>query len=908
MMVSKVLNLVILTVAAHLFGSYNLKVYSKNSFNDGDEKYIYSKIVGAKNFSEGVAAVCIDTINPFAFSPHKDGFHPKWGFIDTTGTFIISPRFDETASFRYGLCFIKEYSRWGVINKKGEYKIKPLFDEIIIRQNRNGNVYFLTSKSPQAEFYELYDINGNLLNKNIPKLAGLDTTDCIITSNFIAFFSNDKSNDWDFSIVATKNGQLHRRALYINEKQLYVKDGDKWCIIDSNTTIIKKSNYDIANKKYSGRRIVSEGRKCGVINDTGEVIVPCIYDEINNFYNGFAVTRLKNKYGVVDTSGKVVIPLNYDYIRRFHRKGVFCYYLNGLWGLIDKENNIIINPIYPVILGCIGDAFIAKTLGDNATYFTLDLHGNVVYKSKSNWEFLNSESYWGEKNESYYSKKSINIFRILIKETNFLFKTIKKEALVGFDKGGKLVFTPGKYKNYSYIDYDDKNYIGVENDNGEWGFINQCGKEVITPKYNRILSSFRNGVACVEYERFYWNLRSKKTICWIDTNGRILIERLNDNSSKDDVWFPTSEYDRFKVDKLIPVLLYDNRLEKYNILKFMKLDGTYLTEYIFLNHISDYKLTNVEFVGSKFLHLSFGNQEGAYIYIKDFTLSGMKWRSEGNIDFDSIGIIKYNGNKFRDTYNSFMDKFIISDEISIDDLFNCRQFWSLWGITDSLGRTKVRLSETQFPNGGTCIHQFHEGFSVVQQSGDTKYKSSDYEIYKRYYIIDSIGKCLVGNIAEIMKKSDFANREAKASNRYWDLVEKGFEKLADALVDKQNESNDKYTTSSTNNSQEVGNRIIDVRINDRFYNIISNNGEEIGHFVIDNHRLLGFSSEYVVVEDYLNQRLIIFDKHGIRIRDFHIDRTNDVKSVNDEGILVFDRINKVYTLINFEGIQLKWYK
>ena len=51
----------------------------------------------------------------------------KAGFIDDSGSLVISPMFDATSEFSNGVAVVCVNSLYGLINEKGEYLIKPIY-------------------------------------------------------------------------------------------------------------------------------------------------------------------------------------------------------------------------------------------------------------------------------------------------------------------------------------------------------------------------------------------------------------------------------------------------------------------------------------------------------------------------------------------------------------------------------------------------------------------------------------------------------------------------------------------------------------------------------------------------------------------------------------------------------------
>ena len=52
----------------------------------------------------------------------------KWGFIDTTGKWVIDPQFEEAGLFADGLAPVLVGGRWGYIDRKGKFAINPQYD------------------------------------------------------------------------------------------------------------------------------------------------------------------------------------------------------------------------------------------------------------------------------------------------------------------------------------------------------------------------------------------------------------------------------------------------------------------------------------------------------------------------------------------------------------------------------------------------------------------------------------------------------------------------------------------------------------------------------------------------------------------------------------------------------------
>jgi len=81
----------------------------------------------ARNFSEGMAAVCLG-IGCYYTLDRKDKSR-KWGYIDKAGSIIIPAQFDEAYDFKEGLASVSVGGKWGYIDKTGKFLINPQFDD-----------------------------------------------------------------------------------------------------------------------------------------------------------------------------------------------------------------------------------------------------------------------------------------------------------------------------------------------------------------------------------------------------------------------------------------------------------------------------------------------------------------------------------------------------------------------------------------------------------------------------------------------------------------------------------------------------------------------------------------------------------------------------------------------------------
>jgi len=257
---------------------------------------------------------------------------------------------------------------------------------------------------------------------------------------------------------------------------------------NSKGKMITKFKYeDAENFDESIARVKFDG-KYGFINQEGREIIPPIYDGVWNFSDKYIKVLLNNKFGLIDKKGGKIVPLKYDSIKDLNEEVIyvrspsFCGFLN--------EHGLETVPIsFFTKVGCFNNGL--------ATY---------EYKYQNHKE---------EKQNTvciYINKKGEQAIPF---EYEIAFDFIKGYAIVSQDEYGHLysiIDSQGiviKSFNYHSVHNlsDGLSLVGraqdLEFDNGKYfygnwkyGYIDICGNEVITIKYD-YASDFRENLALV---------------------------------------------------------------------------------------------------------------------------------------------------------------------------------------------------------------------------------------------------------------------------------------------------------------------------------------------------------------------------------------------------------------------------
>jgi hypothetical protein len=330
--------------------------------NYNKEEVIKPMFTSVGFFSEGLACVSVEKGKDWVF-----------GFIDTSGNFVIEPEFDIPtvgAKYRNGLAIVNKNQKYKLIDKLGQIQIEA--DYIDFDQIKNW--YTVMPLSDGGLDY--YDTNFRKINnralKDFPvfgfsegwaavKYYGEDEY-VFVNQNFkqvlpkrfawAGNFDKGRALVWDGRkyFFIDKNGNLLFMPPY-EQVEIYseglapvaVRAGDKyaWGFIDETGNVVIKLQFDIVSNFSEDLATVWIDDKKGYIDKTGQLVIPAIYDNrggqnYSNFKNGRAMIVKNGFVGVIDRSGQEIIPFEYKALN-LQENGWYLANKDQFYGFIDSE-------------------------------------------------------------------------------------------------------------------------------------------------------------------------------------------------------------------------------------------------------------------------------------------------------------------------------------------------------------------------------------------------------------------------------------------------------------------------------------------------------------------------------------------------------------------------------------------
>lgn len=233
----------------------------------------------AKNFSDGLAAICIyDSLK------HID----KWGYIDVKGKIVIQPKYNNANDFLEGLAFVF---------LSGTDFTKSLKD------NPEGNI-------PLNFNWILINKSGKLIGKPLNALwsspYGFRDSISIVESKF--FFKKVGYKFMDIYGKYTTDFDIEDVTNYGNGFA-GVKSKDGWLFVDKNMNIksVYYENVQCFSEDYAP---VKENGMWGYIDTSFKKVIDCSFDTCTVFFKGLAKVRMKSQSliieGYINKKGSVV--------------------------------------------------------------------------------------------------------------------------------------------------------------------------------------------------------------------------------------------------------------------------------------------------------------------------------------------------------------------------------------------------------------------------------------------------------------------------------------------------------------------------------------------------------------------------------------------------------------------------
>ncbi len=335
-----------------------------------------------------------------------------YGLIDTEGNRVAAPEYDMLLLADYGLYYYKEGTQSGFLN--GEARKVFTTEEVIgttvsedfviyTRDGKNGFINIKNGSKIEACYEAVYDFSEGLaavcLNDKIGFINSLG--EMVIENKYYSkglyYFTEGICSviEGDPDVSASSyyintNGDMVLNiegsfGMQFYEGRAFVKEGDRWFLIDKNGERVTDTAFGPYESKMPGRfkdgyATVAVDGKYGVISRDGSFVINPTYDELGEMLDDKIVFKKDGKYGYMQKNGYVIISPVYDVMTGFKRD-MSITRVDGKYGVITSRGVVVLENEYQKTE--ILDNGIIKTWTDDKTYFYMRSNGTVLWNGNS---------------------------------------------------------------------------------------------------------------------------------------------------------------------------------------------------------------------------------------------------------------------------------------------------------------------------------------------------------------------------------------------------------------------------------------------------------------------------------------------------------------------------------------------
>lgn len=306
-------------------------------FNQNGAVVIAPTFLGGRKFSEDLAAV--KTLVPKAeleltlgallgedITLEEEGlFVARYGYINTQGTWVIPPIYEDAYGFSQGLAAVSLMEgHWGYIDPTGNWKILPQYTWA---GDFNQGYAIVT----QGLSYGIVNTEGNFA------ISPIQTP---LTGGNEGLFGILGESGYG---VITATGSaitplIYSSLGYYSDGLALIESQGRWGYLNVDGSVAIEPQYPQAFHFHQGLAWVRDNGQYQFLDCNGRVYLqlPSEVSEVTSFSSGNARVKEGIYYGFIDRSGETVVPVIYrDAIPL--SEGVGLVYDGSRWGLFRPE-------------------------------------------------------------------------------------------------------------------------------------------------------------------------------------------------------------------------------------------------------------------------------------------------------------------------------------------------------------------------------------------------------------------------------------------------------------------------------------------------------------------------------------------------------------------------------------------
>ena len=318
----------------------------------------------------------------------------RWGFIDSTGQIKIPLKYDAALEFDddWISAPVLLNNKWGLIDPSGHWILEPTYDQFDTWSNSTYRVLkgvetvWIDRRGAVVPEDDIGHSSFDLFSETIDTVHFADGRRVVIRGGKYGY-----ADSTGRLVIPARYDDVESFANGLAEVNIGAKEkvdggskaGGKWGAIDRAGNVVIPLIYDEILSTNGGayRRKewykVRNGNRYGLYTNKGRLVIPLHWGEVDPLGEElFVVAPLPNKAeqdsldklsrfyprstlpkGVIDQSEKNILPYRYKSVRLGHA-GQFIVRTDVHDGIVDSENNWIVEPIYDMILNTYNNLYV----------------------------------------------------------------------------------------------------------------------------------------------------------------------------------------------------------------------------------------------------------------------------------------------------------------------------------------------------------------------------------------------------------------------------------------------------------------------------------------------------------------------------------------------------------------------
>lgn len=305
-----------------------------------------------------------------------------WGYIDSTGEFVIKPKFDYAMDFQdNSLAIVGVNNLQGAIDKEGRYVIEPKYENVIGFSEGRGAVI-------DKEGFKVINEQGEILSPKAYSFIGS------YKDGRALFSETNKEGKYVYGYLNLEGREVipakyDSAGDFDDGKAIAKVKENQYELIDINGNILNTYDYYFVGNSSDNLLPFSKNinDKYGYINEEGRVIIEPQFPWAGSFKEERALVNMSedylNKYGVIDKQGDFIINPEYNNISFLGENRVSLGkaideekpYMGSKFALADIDGKILTDFIFYNILEF--KEGVASATDGKSTFF-IGLDGKIV--------------------------------------------------------------------------------------------------------------------------------------------------------------------------------------------------------------------------------------------------------------------------------------------------------------------------------------------------------------------------------------------------------------------------------------------------------------------------------------------------------------------------------------------------